>query len=216
MQEGKGNRSKQVINIIKLRLAPFVSSKINDEITRNESHIRLICSLWYVMRYVCFISMIVIVMVFVSTKGGSLFGNKTDVVDVCKSSASSKVQIVDGGVDKGLVYSKETITPEKQFPQNNLFVPVLVVLASIIAIARQIMINIETSIHYVRVRELITIFENAWVYDNKLSFDNKPKLFDDITKAGREFGEKICQKCKHFPKCCPQQNELKEKKQEQS
>lgn len=54
------------------------------------------------------------------------------------------------------------------------------------------------------------------MYDNKLRDWRQPKLFDDMTKAGREFGEKICQKCKHFPKCCPQQNELKEKKQEQS
>ena len=100
--------------------------------------------------------------------------------------------------------------------RKDLFVPALAVLCSIIAMSTRIKRDIELSIHYVRVRELITIFEAAWVYDNKLRDWRQPKLFDDITKAGREFGEKICQKCKHFPKCCPQQNELKEKKQKQS
>ena len=80
---------------------------------------------------------------------------------------------------------------------------------------RKIKINIETSIHYVRVRELITIFENAWVYDNKFRDWKQPKLFDDITKAGREFGEKFCQICEHRDKCCPELAGTKEKEQEQ-
>ena len=77
-----------------------------------------------------------------------------------------------------------------------------IVFCCIFFMARKIRRDVETSIHYVRIRELLAILEGAWVYDNKIREWNQPELFDDITKAGREFGERVCKKCAYYSECC--------------
>lgn len=173
MKNDKGNRSKQAINVIKVRLAPLVPSKVNDNIVRNESHVRLISSLWYVMRYVRAIAVIGLIVLLVCT----MFKKPENI---------SYLTFI-------MEHNKEAC----------FFWCATFCFVSLILMLSRIKVDIETSIHYVRVRELITILEYAWVYDNKLSEGNKPKLFDDIVAAGRQFHEDFCKNCKHHSECCP-------------
>lgn len=207
---GKGARSKQAVNIIKHRLNALGESKISDDISRNESHIRLMSSLWYVMRYVKFISLMSLVLlvamgswIFIKHINNISNANHDVVPSINISMEKQKFHCYS---DVDIFECNEDSIVEKI----ELFVAMVVVFLGVFFMARKIRKDVETSIHYVRIRELLSILEGAWVYDNKLRPNYCPELFDDITKAGREFGEKFCQKCEHYDKCCPQY-ELKEK-----
>lgn len=151
----KGFRSKQAINIIKHRLNAIGASRICDDISKNESHIRLISSLWYVMRYIKYssaISLIFIMMWFYF-----------------------KIKINNGSLC--------------------LFIALTISLSVVFCLAWRIKKDVETSIHYVRIRELISILEGAWVYDNKLRSEGTKPLFDDLEKEGALFGSEHCINC---------------------
>lgn len=151
----KDFRSKQAVNIIKHRLNAVGVSRICDDISKNESHVRLISSLWYVMRYI-------------------------------KYSSAISLMFIITWFCLEIKINRESLC---------LCVVLVLSLLSVICLAWRIKKDVETSIHYVRIRELISILEGAWVCDHKLCTAGSEPMFDDLENEGILFGTEHCKDC---------------------
>lgn len=211
----KGVCSKTYVNIIKQRLRSSGHTNLILDMVRNECHIRMLCSLWYIFTFVfrmLLVSFLVATVITLSVSSCSDRGipvmrqeifsaTKVSETAVCKIpltktfTATQKCQ----GLEKGDVGS-EVRTPVWCFS--------LLCLASILVFfCRR---SIEQGIHYVRTREVVMILESAWLMDN-VDYGGQPgvqlqscsALFRDFREQANQFRESHCRSdvCKFWEMC---------------
>jgi hypothetical protein len=70
------NRSKTFINLLKIRIQFFHPDKMGD-ILKNEGHVRLMSSIWHLLKYIKFISIICIILNILIFSIGLIWTNET-------------------------------------------------------------------------------------------------------------------------------------------
>ena len=217
----KGVCSKVYVNIIKQRLRNSGHENLIMDMVRNECHIRMLCSLWYIFTFVFRVLLISFVCVF-CWKSPMLFAPSPDStvkLEPCDS-VLVKTNAVDTQVvtsmmqtssDRSFVLGYESETVKKQVSSKISKADIMtfhVVLLAGIVLVFYCRGNIERGLHYVRTREVAMILESAWIMDN-IDFkgrlcvkreDGKP-LFQDIKDIATGFKESHCAICKYYRLC---------------
>ena len=171
-------RSKTQINIIKQLVIAEGSSALSRDLVRNESHIRLLSSLWYIFRFLqelftLFISLEIIFVVRYFVLGLSV----TSVpFRVTWSTPTSNMQL---------------LTPFLVFAIGFFFVWFL-------------KRNIVICFHYVRTREIVMALHAAEILHHEAIEKNRASVlffFNEIRKRNDTFTNKYCKKCRRRRFC---------------
>lgn len=174
-------RSKHLINILKQRIRVYGVPTINSDITRNESQIRLLSSIWYAMQYLIFCGVAIIGYPLLCLMGRG-FRRLLHVITTSDSITALTFPRICGGW--------------------TFFLCMVAVVCGIWWIMR----NITGVIHYMRNREVVMILEAAYLIDMACDARNKKWIFSDIRERTEEFTANLdaC-KCKcfspYFEKC---------------
>ena len=210
---GKKARSKQALNIIKQRLR-LIENFNYEDIARNEGHVRMLSSLWYVMRYsiIIFTTLFfVIIGKFCYEKFFAVEGNSVCLVqkEIKNPMKSKKCRLMGTGeiafmdVSYGICAERVDDTNQQNPLLRNdskslLLIGAFLVLCFIFAILK-IKDDIEKGLHYVRTREIVMVLESLYT---ALCFNDKIDVFDDIVSKYDDFCKKHCKYCIHKDKCC--------------
>lgn len=166
-------RSKTKINIIKQLVISEGRSALSRDLVRNESHIRLLSSLWYILRFLQEIFVLFIVLELILVIRYILLG-------LSVSAAPFMI--------KWTIPSSVNMLP---------MVPLAVFIVSLFFVWF-LKRNIVICFHYVRTREIVMALHAAEiVYQDALQ--NKKKsvlnLFEKFIDHNEKFQNKYCQKC---------------------
>ena len=165
-------RSKQIINIIKARSRTFQIPGMALDMMRNECHIRMLASVWFILKFVMSLSVgaLVIYVAFKLASPGfhvnsfinQVWGISNAVEWFCKSLQTPSFCCAIG----------------------------LVIIA---LLAWRLCGHIECGFHYVRTREIVMILENAYILD---IVKGKHDLFADFREASEKLQKECCSQCK--------------------
>lgn len=217
----KGICSKVYVNIIKQRLRNSGHENLIMDMVRNECHIRMLCSLWYIFTFVFRMLLISFVCVF-CWKASELLVysiDKSGKLEQCER-VCMKTNLFDGlvakslaqvSIDRELIYGNKLDISKKQHPLkisvSDVVIFHIVLLIGIVLVfyCRR---NIERGLHYVRTREVTMILESAWIMDN-IDFKGRlcakredgKSLFQDIKDLAVRFRESHCAICKYCKLC---------------
>lgn len=190
------SRSKIQVNSIKQRILFDGDPTIARDLVRNESHIRLLSSLWYIFRFLCFV-----ILVFIATlclvHGLRLFGGKS----------------FDFGFVEGKFREFESASKGHSFRT-----PFLVYSSSLLVLLF-LKHNIEQCFNYVRTREIFMVLNAAEMLkqqsQNATTEDGwKKTFFEELGRRNKDFQEKFCAKCPDVSFCGKAESGAPETKQE--
>lgn len=166
-------RSKQIINIIKARSRTFQIPGMALDMMRNECHIRMLASVWFILKFVMSLSVGALV-IYVGFKLASPGFH-----------ANSFINQV-WGISKAVEWFCKSL----QTPSFCCAIG-LVIIASL---AWRLCGHIECGFHYVRTREIVMILENAYILD---IVKGKHDLFADFREASEKLQKECCSRCKN-------------------
>ena len=170
-----GKRSKTQINIIKQRIISMGNNSLSRDLIRNESHIRLLNSLWYIFRFLQEISLFFILI--------QLYLVLSYMFHI----------VVDNG---GISITISLVEVEKYCSP----VPLIVFVIAFFAVW-VLKRNIVKCFHYVRTRELVMVL-NAAETVRRASTNKKDLLFfHGMRKCNKEFIKTFCRGCPNETLC---------------
>lgn len=170
-----GKRSKTQINIIKQRIISMGNNSLSRDLIRNESHIRLLNSLWYIFRFLQEISLFFILI--------QLYLVLSYMFHI----------VVDNG---GISITISLVEVEKYCSP----VPLIVFMIAFFTVWF-LKRNIVKCFHYVRTRELVMVL-NAAETVRRASTNKKDLLFfHGMRKCNKEFIKTFCRGCPNETLC---------------
>ncbi|MBQ9430192.1 MAG: hypothetical protein IJU44_01450 [Kiritimatiellae bacterium] len=215
----KGVCSKTYINIIKQRLRSSGHTNLILDMVRNECHIRMLCSLWYVLT---FIFRVLLLSFFVAAviAAFNICGNANcdcrqgqPVIHSVMDNRESPVRENSGEVLVSAKCQIKILENRGRCPANPessgtvLAFSVLIAASLLVFYCRY---SIEYGLHYVRTREVVMILENAWIMDNVdygphpgIELRSHELMFQDIKDKAFDFKSRHCQcgVCKFWKEC---------------
>ena len=216
----KGVCSKVYVNIIKQRVRNSGNENLIMDMIRNECHIRMLCSLWYIFTFVFRVLLLSFVAVFcwkTAECATSLMNRKPATVKSCEASLKTdavETMTVNSHIrntaENGWGFEQKTEVVQTHVPSESPESAAAMFLA--LTFAGIVLVfhcrrNIERGLHYVRTREVTMILESAWIMDNVdfarrpcIKLQNGRALFQDIKDQAMAFRESHCSNCK----CCRQ------------
>lgn len=212
----KGVCSKNYVNIIKQCIRNSGRGNLMLDMLRNECHIRMLNSFWYILAFIQrMVSLaFVLVPVFVAFKVFVIGYPETAGFApdrVVSSFDWHRFPFVNGILNCFPISLMETrlgvVIPTAA---TDLFVRccwLLFLLAVAFALVKYCRNSIELGFHYVRTREVVMILQSAWILDNVENGGDAVRLrgvrsiFDDIRADAGRFEESICATCKDCKKC---------------
>ena len=205
--EPNGLCSKHYANIIKHRIRNSGRTNLILDMIRNESHVRMLGSHWYILTFIerliviAFILAIVFFLVKFCVIGPNLVDPKTIGSSWLDYVIAMGKSIVDGvSVESNIT---DATVRNAIFRYGWLFVSLLLAFF-LIKYCRRI---IELGVHYVRTREVVMILESAWVLDNvapngdSIRKSADETLFATLLNDARRFESRACGKCKFRETC---------------
>lgn len=168
-------RSKTQINIIKQRIISMGNNSLSRDLIRNESHIRLLNSLWYIFRFLQAVSLLFILI--------QIFLILSYMLCIVVDTSGISITI-------SLVEVRKYCSP----------VPLIVYVIAFSAVWFMKR-SIVKCFHYVRTRELVMVL-NAAETVRKASLNKKDLLFfHRIRKYNKEFIKTFCRGCPNETLC---------------
>lgn len=202
-----GMCSKHYTNIIKQRIRNSGRANLIIDMVRNESHVRMLGSHWYILTFVerlivvAFILAIACFLVKFCIIGPNLLG-----AGAAELSLPEMLKSIINGVS---VAETRVDAPTRIAILRYGWLFLSLILAfSLIKYCRRV---IELGFHYVRTREVVMILEDAWMIDNVDPNGDSQKgdksgtsMFSSLKDASSEFEEKWCKKCRFYNSCYKQ------------
>lgn len=199
-----GMCSKHYTNIIKQRIRNSGRANLIIDMIRNESHVRMLGSHWYILTFIerliviAFILAIVCFFVKFCIIGPNLLGT-----DATSLSLSEMFKAIINGVSVG---ETRVAAPTRiAILRYGWLFASLMLAFLLIKYCRRV---IELGFHYVRTREVVMILEDAWMLDNvepngysKSNDKTSASMFFLLKEAASEFANKKCKKCQYFNSC---------------
>ena len=215
----KGVCSKTYVNIIKQRLRSAGHANLVLDMVRNECHIRMLSSLWYVLTFVfrmllCSLAVAAVVAFTqcrdsscASTSGLEVSADHkaTNIVEMVEKVTCRNVTVDEKNIS--VSGTKINISHEGGMSRVVWFYGLVAVSLVIVFYCRH---SIEFGFHYVRTREVAMILESAWILDNVdygdqigIKVGTFTPLFDDIKKQAAQFKSRHCEcdVCKYANEC---------------
>ena len=215
----KGVCSKTYVNVIKQRLRGAGHANLVLDMVRNECHIRMLGSLWYVLTFVfrmliCSLAVAAVV-TFVQCRGSACASTSgievltdhkaTNIVETLEKVTCRNVTIDE----KNLTVSGITVNISHEGGMSRVawFYGIVAVSLVIVFYCRH---SIEFGFHYVRTREVAMLLESAWILDNVnygdqigIKVGTSTPLFGDIKKQAEQFRLRHCEcdVCKYANEC---------------
>ena len=203
-----GMCSKHYVNIIKQRIRNSGRANLIIDMVRNESHVRMLGSHWYILTYiqrlvvVAFMLAIAFFLVKFCVIGPNLVDTNVTghslyiyLIEMCKA--------VVNGVSVGETFTNDP-TRIAILRYAWLFMSLILAFA-LVKYCRQI---IELGFHYVRTREVVMILESAWMLDSvKPNGDSRREdgsngsIFSSLIKEADKFKNLNCRQCEYYISC---------------